>query len=374
MAYTVVLGANFGDEGKGHLVDWFAKRESLVVRFNGGAQAGHTVVTPDGLRHVFSHFGSGSFRGAATYLSEHFLVNPLLWEKERLELLSKGIALPQLFVSPEAFVTTPFDMLVNQEVERARGASRHGSCGAGINETVTRSENPMLALTVNGLKDLEQGNPLFEAMRGYALARFTTLTGQKPPERFLDRLHSRAILGGFLDQCEQFLQAAHQHSPLYDSDYKDVVFEGAQGLLLDEKHSFFPHVTRSRTGLTNLQSLRLRAKTLHVVFVTRAYMTRHGVGPFPSEGLVAGILKDDTNVVNEFQGSIRFGPLDLQLMRDTIFSALRVDIKNVAPSVAVTCLDQMSDPDKVLDDLRRWIPAPVRYVSYGPIRSDIREV
>ena len=79
-----VIGANFGDEGKGLMTDYFCSqnKKSLNIRFNGGAQAGHTVVTPDGKRHVFSHIGSGTFSGADTYLSEFFTLNPIMFMKE----------------------------------------------------------------------------------------------------------------------------------------------------------------------------------------------------------------------------------------------------------------------------------------------------
>ena len=81
---TVVIGANFGDEGKGLAVDSLVARDSdaAVIRFNGGAQAGHTVVAEDGRRHVFSHFGAGAFLGAATFLSRFFVVQPSIFAKK----------------------------------------------------------------------------------------------------------------------------------------------------------------------------------------------------------------------------------------------------------------------------------------------------
>ena len=89
MKISVVIGANYGDEGKGLATDYLASQgtKSLVVRFNGGAQAGHTVVTPDGCRHVFHHFGSGVFAEADTFLSKFFIVNPILFRTEFEETL-----------------------------------------------------------------------------------------------------------------------------------------------------------------------------------------------------------------------------------------------------------------------------------------------
>ena len=88
----VIIGANYGDEGKGLMTDYFAaeaKRKEefcLVVMGNGGAQRGHTVSTPEGIRHVFHHFGSGTFSGVRTYFPEYFIVNPMVFKKEFTEL------------------------------------------------------------------------------------------------------------------------------------------------------------------------------------------------------------------------------------------------------------------------------------------------
>ena len=101
----VVIGSSYGDEGKGRVVNDLSSKETLVCRFNGGDQAGHTVVH-DGVRHVFSHFGAGTLKGAITYLSEFFVCHPLKFLMERDELKSKGI-LPRVIVDPRSLVTTP---------------------------------------------------------------------------------------------------------------------------------------------------------------------------------------------------------------------------------------------------------------------------
>ena len=98
MVIKVVVGANFGDEGKGLMTDCFCHQSSvkgekcLVVLHNGGAQRGHTVVTPEGGRHVFHHFGSGTFVGADTYLSEDFILNPMVFRQEWEELKTLGVS------------------------------------------------------------------------------------------------------------------------------------------------------------------------------------------------------------------------------------------------------------------------------------------
>ena len=120
--------------------------DGIVVRFNGGAQAGHTVVTPEGRRHVFSHIGSGTFAGAATFLSRFFVSHPLLFLKEWEVLAAQGVR-PVVYVDPDSPVTTPYDMMINQIIEQEQGAARHGSCGLGFGETLERNLISDYALT-----------------------------------------------------------------------------------------------------------------------------------------------------------------------------------------------------------------------------------
>src|SRR5580698_372253 len=124
---SVVIGAGYGCEGKGLVTDYLAAQlgmETVVVRFNGGAQARHTVETPDGRRHAFSHFASGSFAGAATYLSRFFVCNPLLFMKEKPRIAALGIA-PVVYADEDCPITTPYDMMINQIAEDARKHKRH---------------------------------------------------------------------------------------------------------------------------------------------------------------------------------------------------------------------------------------------------------
>ena len=134
----IVIGANFGDEGKGLMTDYFSQKpNSIVVCSNGGAQRGHTVTTSDGIRHVFHHFGSGTFNHASTYLSEDFIVNPIIFKQEYDELMKLGY-IPNVYINQNCMLTTPFDMMANQIIEENREKNKHGSCGLGIFETIKR--------------------------------------------------------------------------------------------------------------------------------------------------------------------------------------------------------------------------------------------
>src|SRR3954449_12449778 len=134
---TVDLG--FGDAGKGSIVDFLTRANDAhtVVRYNGGAQAGHRVVTAGASPrdHVFAQFGSGTLSGAATHLSRFMLLDPPAMLEEARHLAALGSdPLPRTTIDEGAPIITPFARAINRLRERARGSQRHGSCGMGIGE------------------------------------------------------------------------------------------------------------------------------------------------------------------------------------------------------------------------------------------------
>lgn len=349
----VVIGAQFGDEGKGRLIDYQAAsvgQDGLVVRFNGGAQAGHTVVTPDGRRHVFSHIGSGAFAGAATFLSRFFVANPILFLKELKTLDELGVK-PTVWIDPASPATTPYDMMINQIVERERGGGRHGSCGIGFGETLERNLNSEYALTVDDLADEALADRLDAIRRNYAPARLAQLGCGDACFREAGRFQSDAILERYVEDVRRFLDVAAVVDAQAAVQNRRILFEGAQGLLLDQERGFFPYVTRSHTGLRNVLALagEWGLERLEVTYATRAYLTRHGAGPLPgecSEKPYPGVT-DLTNVPNDYQGTLRFAWLDLDLLGSAIAADLsdmnRCPEISVDPRLAITCLDQIGD-------------------------------
>jgi len=396
-----VIGANYGDEGKGLMTDYHAAaagQDGIVVRFNGGAQAGHTVTTPAGLRHVFSHVGSGTLAGAATYLSRHFICHPALFFKEA-ELLKAALpALPPVFVDDRAPLSTLYDILVNQIVERHRDKGRHGSCGMGFGETIERNLDPDFALTV---ADLRHG-------AGYLLRRLAAIRDGYVPRRLAElgipRLDAQAgawlasdtALQRYAHAAMQFRRATHAARPGMLAEYAHVVFEGAQGLLLDQDHGAFPYVTRSNTGIRNALDVAAEAGIglLDVTYVSRAYLTRHGAGPLAGElpGKPYADIQDSTNVPNEFQGTLRFAHLDLDLLAHTI----RTDFAEAqaCPGIAarlhlaLTCLDQVGQavsyredgklktaaPGRLAGHLAAKLDASLVYTAWGPTRETVGAV
>ncbi len=338
MRARAVLGANFGDEGKGLVTDYLCRQGAgTVVRFNGGAQAGHTVVCTDGRSHVFQHFGSGTFAGVPTYLSQYFVVNPIVYYHEKEELTKLG--LPSIvYAHPDCLITTFADMLINQELEVRRGKDRHGSVGLGVNEAVERSVIPELKITMadlwNDARSLER--KLSDICGSYARFRIG-----KPIDSPDIMIH--AFLAGCADLAEEIY-------PLGIEQCKDPVFEGAQGLLLDQDNKeFYPHVTRSNTGIRNVRALCAQASITDVeaYYVSRTYLTRHGAGPLPGEDPHLS-FPDTTNTDHKFQGRLRFAPLDYTSLRTRI----RRDFGSDDYKLVLTHVDQLATGE--LADLYAW--------------------
>ena len=418
MRMQAVIGAAYGDEGKGRTVDALvakAQQDGLrpwVVRFNSGAQAGHTVVTPDGRRHVFHQVGSGAFRNAPTYLGAEVVLNPWLLAGELDALASLGISAPRLLADPSAPVSVPWDAMINQALEHARGDGRHGSCGVGFGETVGRSLDPAYEL---------RGIDLTSEAR--VRARLVTIRHEYVPRRLeevglaadaLDAwLDNTALTDRFVFDALTLGRRVEWCVPQVLASRDALVFEGAQGLRLDQDLGEFPYVTRSHTGLPGIARVARNGGLcalgpLDVHYVTRAYLTRHGAGPLPDElsAPSAPKFRDPTNVPNPYQGSLRFAHLDQDVLRTDIRQDLErvLDRQHpktpvntprgihgvagaliVRPALEVTCLDQMG-PRTFWRNGTSWptvdfafataetIGIPLAAEAWGPARTDRREV
>ncbi|NKZ05691.1 adenylosuccinate synthetase [Actinomadura latina] len=341
----MVVDLGFGDAGKGTVVDHLCsagapplggrpprppgeRGVAAVVRFNGGAQAAHNVVTADGRHHTFAQFGSGTFTpGVRTHLSRFMLVDPLALAAEAGHLRALGVAdaLDRLTVDGDALLTTPYHRAANRARESARGAARHGSCGMGIGETASyaleHGEAPRAGDCVSPARLRRRLAALRDWYRG------TFPGGEDVPDAgacadaftaFGERVQ---IVGG--DHLRGLLRAGN------------VVFEGAQGVLLDEWHGFHPYTTWSTTTFDNAETLLAEAGgTATRLGVLRAYATRHGPGPFVTEdpALTAG-LPDRHNGAGRWQGAFRVGHLDAVALRYALDAAGGVD------GLAVTHLD-----------------------------------
>lgn len=350
--HVIVADLGHGDAGKGSTVDWLcspaaggerrgsrpasggsaggaargpaggpphgAPRFRAVIRHNGGSQAAHNVVTPDGRHHTFAQFGSATLHGVPTHLSRFMLVEPFALAAEAAHLAALGVPDPfgLLTVDRRALLVTPYHRAANRLREAARdrepGAERHGSCGVGIGETVAYS----LAV------------PFDEAPRAGDCATPALLAAKLL--RLRDHLASDLALSGLRlpddlptpEFCTEVYAAFAARTPLVDEGYLPrllaagpCVFEGAQGALLDEWFGFHPHTTWSTTTFANARTLLaesgLSADDAFRLGVVRTYTTRHGAGPLVTEdATLTAALPEPHNGTGEWQGAFRSGPFD----------------------------------------------------------------
>ena len=366
MSIKAVIGKNFGDEGKGLATDYLAMlsqdqdRSCIVVRHNGGAQAGHTVEIED-KRFIFKEVGSGAFRGADTLWASTFMPDLFKLAEEAEGFAAQSGRLPKIFSAPDCPLTYIDDILINMSLEVRRGDKRHGSCGMGIDEAKRRSSVPDFKITPHDicsgtaesfLRKLQFLRDEYLLSRLEVLHLDPSLTGE-----YGEMLQDPNVLYNY---CEQMCRNSELITIVPEEivkTYDDIIFEGAQGLILDEENlAFAPNLTSSRTGLTNpaafLKKLGITA-SCEAVYVTRTYVTKHGAGRFPYEDEKLH-FDDLTNIHNEWQGTIRFAThgseeeFNEYVIRD-------VDGTTFVPSLLITHVNETSD-----NVLTRYGAVPVR--------------
>lgn len=390
-----IIGAAYGDEGKGLMVDRLAAAtpDAVVVRSNGGAQAGHTAISPDGRRHVFHHVGSGSFAGAATHFSRFFVAHPMMLLGELAALSGLGFK-PRLTCDPRVLVTTPYDVIINQAVEIARGEGRHGSCGLGFGETIERNLRPEFGLVISELFRPDLKRRLIDIRDRWVPSRLAALGITALPDELATALANENTMLRFMQDCDATLDRVSLWPDRRLTDLGSIVFEAAQGLLLDQDYGAFPYVTRSNTGLPNIVAICGEAgiDAIDVTYVTRIYTTRHGAGPLKGETATLENIRiaDATNAPNDWQGTLRVAPLDLGILRHAIAHDLGRGSDGIAigAALAVTCLDQAHcvfavvnggdridlDPVYAAQGIADAAGLPLAAESWGPRRCDNRRV
>lgn len=315
MNSKAVIGLVFGDEGKGITTDFLCSQSEnpLVGRFSGGHQAGHTVFY-EGIRHVFSNFGSGTLRGVPSFWAKYCTVDPIGLMNEFDVLMMKNVT-PRLFISFKCPVTTPYEIWDNR---RDENLTSNGTCGVGVGSTYAREE-AHFSLTFGDLF-----YPAIVDIKLRNIKRFYNTNVDL--ERFYAAVN-RLRDNYFITCIDKFPEG-----------YENIIWEGSQGLLLDQNIGFFPHVTRGFTGTTNIKDTRPE-----LFLITRAYQTRHGNGPMTNENLPHNITLDplETNVENEFQGKFRRSLLDLDLL---LYGMGKDDYirQTINKNLVITCLDHVT--------------------------------
>ena len=318
MRSIAVIGKNFGDEGKGLAVASLSRvlGKPLIVKHNGGAQAGHTVEDAAAAwRFVHHQIGAGAEYGAPTLFAEHYMPDLYQLGKEVADFTQLFRFVPLLYSGKTARVTTIDDVLLNMGVEAARGDARHGSCGMGIDECVQRNRAGygLSVEEVAAWSETELLQRLRELRTRYTKERAAAL-GIDRENPYFELLENDTVLQNYVAEVKTNIGLL----TLVDANrdwllqFEHLIFESGQGLLLDEDHeAYAPHLTSSKTGMHNPASfLAKRGLTLdEAIYVTRSYVTRHGAGPLPCETArdkLPGVGADLTNQPNEWQGTLRY--------------------------------------------------------------------
>lgn len=345
-----VLDLGFGDAGKGLVTDALVRRTGarVVVRAQGGAQAGHNVVGPGGRHHTFAQLGATFVEGVRVLLGPEMIVHPtaLLVEARAL-----GVdPFDRVRIAGDALVITPYHQAANRIRERRRGAARNGSCGVGVGETVLDARlmpagKPNDAIRARELGNEEVLRDKLARVRARKLGELALNSGDEGDEGEILRRD---------DVMDRWIAAVRTTANLVTDDPagwvdgRAAIFEGAQGVLLDEHAGFAPHVTRADTTFAPAERLAASLGiTLRRLAVLRAHAVRHGAGPLPTADPRIR-PRSDHNAQNEWQGPVRYGVFDVVLARYAL---------SVTGPVDGLVLTHMDGPADAL--ATRWAGDPV---------------
>jgi adenylosuccinate synthase len=284
MANVTVVGAQWGDEGKGKIVDWLSNRADVVVRFQGGHNAGHTLVVGD-KTYKLSLLPSGVVQGKPSVIGNGVVVDPWALLAEIEKITGQGVQIsPQILIlADNAALILPVHRDLDGAREAAAGAGKIGTTGRGIGPAY-EDKVGRRAIRVADLADPEALKAKIERLLAHhgALRKGLNLPDVDPEE----------LLAQLLEIAPRILPYAQPAWRVLDGAVKDgsrVLFEGAQGALLDVDHGTYPYVTSSNTvaGQAAAGSGLGPRSTGYILGIVKAYTTRVGEGPFPTE------LKDD---------------------------------------------------------------------------------
>ena len=315
MANVVVVGAQWGDEGKGKIVDWLSERADVVVRFQGGHNAGHTLQV-DNVTYKLSLLPSGVVRpGKLSVIGNGVVVDPwaLLDEIERLAEQGVKITPETLQIAENASLILPIHGQLDRAREAARGAGKLGTTGRGIGPAY---EDKVGRRAVR-VCDLADADLLAERVDVLLLHGNALLRGLGQPEVDRDELirSLQALAPKILPYAGRVWESLHE----LRRQGRKILFEGAQGALLDVDHGTFPYVTSSNTIAGQAAAgAGVGPQALNYVLgITKAYTTRVGAGPFPTE------LHDETGTLLGERGH-EFGTVTGRRRRCGWFDAVLV--------------------------------------------------
>lgn len=346
----IIVGLGFGDCGKGTTTEAIAFKHkcSLVVRYNGGPQAAHNIVTGKGVHHTFHQFGSATFLRVPTYLSRFMMVEPHLLNGEALLLKEKGVDPWSLLrVDENSLLITSYHVSANKVHALGRGDTT-STTGHGIWETQrTFREFPDAVPKVG---DLFHKGKLMEKLDFIQKLKIAE-TAEDAEKNKHAKNRWKTMEEPVAEVADQLIEAGKRIIIVHEGYLHDalkrgnVAFEGAQGVLLDENFGLHPYTTGSTTTTQNAEVLLKEAKysgKVERVGVLRTYSTRHGRGVFPSESGELRLPEAHNEDGRLWVGEFRVGPLDLVLTKyalDVLGDVSFISLTHMDVEVPYICLD-----------------------------------
>jgi adenylosuccinate synthase len=340
MPATIIVGTQWGDEGKGKITDYYADQADMVIRFQGGNNAGHTIVV-GGEVHKFHLLPSGVIHsGKNVIIGNGVVVDPEVLLQELSELHERGFSSDNLRISDRANVIMPYHKLMDGIEEKFKGEGKIGTTGRGIGPTYTEkvSRNGIRMSDLLDPESLDEKLEVVISLKNRILKAYDEDT----------ELNKQKILDQYLDYGKKLSKYITDTSILIDAalnENKIVLFEGAQGTQLDIDHGTYPYVTSSNTVSGNACAGAGVGPTRinEVIGVVKAYTTRVGEGPFPTE-LTGGEGEHLREKGHEYGATTgrprRCGWLDLVVVQ----YACRI---NGLTGLAITRLDVLGGLDKI---------------------------
>ena len=280
MANVTVIGAQWGDEGKGKVVDWLASRADLVVRFQGGHNAGHTLVVGN-QTYKLSLLPSGLVRGKLGIIGNGVVIDPeaLLAEIDRVRAQGLNVTPDTLRIAENAVLILPLHAALDRARESARGDRKIGTTGRGIGPAY----EDKVARRAIRVCDLVEPETLSEKLDELLLHHNTLLSGLGAP--IFDKQTLLDQLLGYAPRILPYAEPVWERLDEARRAGKRILFEGAQAVMLDVDHGTYPYVTSSNTvAATAASGSGIAPSALGFVLgIAKAYCTRVGSGPFPSE-------------------------------------------------------------------------------------------
>ena len=285
MSVLAILGGQWGDEGKGKVIDWLARQADVVARYQGGANAGHTVVA-GGRQYILHLIPTGILHeGVKCIIGSGVVVDPLALVEEIEYLRSEGVEIGEnLVVGKRAHLIMPYHKALDSHMEELLGVNRIGTTGRGIGPAYS-DKAARLGVRVS---DLFDEKTLTDRIRVSLALKKKLLGGIALREEERGALDE----GRVLEVCARVRETLGPHVRNTDAEISDalsrnrkILLEGAQGILLDLDMGTYPYVTSSNTGVgAAMSGLGLPCSRVSAVFgIMKAYCTRVGQGPFPSE-------------------------------------------------------------------------------------------